>query len=71
MDYIKDHLIPNISVLESAKHMYDVLIKLFESKNTSRKTVLKNQLREVTMTKSESTTTTLNKMGLLKGRTSP
>jgi hypothetical protein len=51
MDSIKDHLIPNISELKSAKRMYDVLVKLFESKNTNQKLALRQQHREVTITK--------------------
>ncbi len=56
MDSIKDHLIPNISELESAKQMYDTLVKL-ESKNTNWKIALRNQLRGATTYKSESVAT--------------
>jgi hypothetical protein len=52
-DSIKDHLIPNISELKTTKEMFDALIRLYESKNTSRKLTLRHQLRNVTMNKSE------------------
>jgi hypothetical protein len=39
-DSIKDHLIPNVSELKTAKEMFDALTRLYESKNTSRKLTL-------------------------------
>jgi hypothetical protein len=32
---IKDHLIPNVSKLKTAKEMFDALTRLYESKNTN------------------------------------
>jgi hypothetical protein len=52
-DSIKDHLIPNVSELNTPKEMFDALTKLYESKNTSRKLILRHQLRNLTMNKSE------------------
>jgi hypothetical protein len=52
-DSIKDHLIPNVSELKTAKKMFDSLTKPYESKNTSRKFTLRHQFRNVTMNKSE------------------
>jgi hypothetical protein len=52
-DSIKDHLIPNVSELKTAKEMFDALTRLYESKNTSQKLTLRHQLRNVTMNKSE------------------
>ena len=52
-DSIKDHLIPNVSKLKTAKEMFDSLTKLYERKNTSRKLTLWHQLINVTMNKSE------------------
>ena len=43
---MKDHLIPIISHLNTAKECYDALIGLFETKNTSWKRALKNKLRD-------------------------
>jgi hypothetical protein len=39
-DSIKDHLIPNVSELKTAKEMFDALTRLYESKNTSWKLTL-------------------------------
>jgi hypothetical protein len=50
---IKDHLIPNVLEMKTPKEMFDALTKLYESKNTSRKLTLRQQLRNVTMNKSE------------------
>jgi len=44
IDSVKDHLIPHISELDTAKKMYDALVGLFESNNTSRKLSLRHQL---------------------------
>jgi hypothetical protein len=53
IDSIKDHLIPNVSELNTAKEMFDSLTKLYEIKNTSGKLTLRHQLINVTMNKSE------------------
>ena len=50
---IKDHLIPNVSELKTAKEMFDALTRLYESKNTGRKLTLRHQLGNVTINKSE------------------
>jgi hypothetical protein len=52
-DSIKDHLIPNVSELKTAKDMFDALTRLYESKNTSWKLTLRHQIINVTMNKSE------------------
>ena len=36
-DYIKDHLIPQVSSLKTPKDMFDSLTKLFEGKNINQK----------------------------------
>ena len=52
-DSIKDHLIPNVLELKTAKEMFDALTKLYESKNTIRKLTLWHQHINVTMNKSK------------------
>ena len=42
--FVKGHLIPHISELKSAKAIYDALVELFESKTTSIRLALRNQL---------------------------
>jgi hypothetical protein len=50
-DSIKDHLIPNVSELKTLKEMLDTLKIIYESKNTSQKLTLRQQLINVTMNK--------------------
>jgi hypothetical protein len=50
-DSIKDHLIPNVSELKTLKEMLDALKIIYESKNTSQKLTLRQQLINVTMNK--------------------
>ena len=45
MDSVKDHLIPQIARLRLVKKMFDHLVSLFESNNTSRKLALRHKLR--------------------------
>jgi len=48
---VKDNLISHIAENKTAKEMFDALVGLFESKNTSRKLALRHQLRSIMMTK--------------------
>jgi hypothetical protein len=68
IDSIRDHLIPHIAELKTAKEMYDTLVGLFESKNTSRKLALRNQLRCIMMTMSDSVTNYFLKISQLKNQ---
>jgi hypothetical protein len=52
LDSVKDHLIPRISKKKTTKDMYDALVGLYQSENTSRKLILRHQLRSVEMSKS-------------------
>ena len=63
---MKDHLIPHISRLESAKKMFDALVELFESENTSRMLTLRNQLRCISMTSSDTINSYLMKISQLR-----
>jgi hypothetical protein len=49
VDYIKDHLIPYISHLDSSKKMYDALTNLFSVRNIGQVMSLKNELRDMKM----------------------
>ena len=42
--YVRDHLIPHISKLKTAKEMFDALKKLFGSNNTNKTIALKHKL---------------------------
>ena len=53
-DSIKDHLIPQVSSLETPKQMFDALTRMFEGRNINRKMTLRQQLKNVKMQSSES-----------------
>ena len=53
LDSVKDHLIPHISEKKTAKDMYDALVGLYQSGNTSRKLTLRHQLQSVEMSSSD------------------
>jgi hypothetical protein len=46
---VKDHLIPHISELQTARQMYEALSRLYESKDISQNLALRNQLRNMNM----------------------
>jgi hypothetical protein len=50
IEAIKDHLIPHVVEKTSSKDMFDALISLFQSGNTSQKMILKKKLKECRMT---------------------
>jgi hypothetical protein len=62
MDAIKDHLIPHISEKKMAKEMFDALVSLYQSENINRKMILRNKLRSIEMTRSDSVTSYLMKV---------
>ena len=47
VDSIKDHLIPQVSSLNTPKEIFYSLTKLFEGKNINQKMTLRNQLKNV------------------------
>ena len=53
-DSIKNHLIPQVSSLETPKQILDSLTRMFEGKNINRKMTLRQQLKNVKMQSSES-----------------
>ena len=51
---IKDHLIPQVSSLDSPKDMFDALTRMFEGRNINRKMTLRQQLKNAKMLEQES-----------------
>jgi hypothetical protein len=49
LDFVKYHLIPYISHLDSSKKMYDALTNLFSVRNIGQVISLKNELRDMKM----------------------
>lgn len=66
VDLVKDHLIPHIAPLKTTKEMYDALTGLFEINNPSRKRALRNQLRDIKMTRSDTIATYFMKVSQLR-----
>jgi hypothetical protein len=62
LDAIKHHLIPHISKKKTAKEMIDALVSLYQSENINRKMILRNKLKSIVMTKSDSVTSYLMKV---------
>ena len=46
-DSIKDHLIPQVSSLNTPKVVFDALTKQFEGKNINQKMTLRNRLKSL------------------------
>jgi putative lipoic acid-binding regulatory protein len=62
LDVVKDHLIPHISEKKSSKDMFVALTNLFQSNNTNRKMVLRENLKDTKMTKLDIMTSYLTKI---------
>ena len=52
-DSIMDHLVPQVSSLNTPKEMFDSLTKLFEGKNINQNMNLRKQLKNVKMQNAE------------------
>lgn len=65
---IKDNLIPYITEHKTPKDMFDALARLYESKNTSIKLTLRNQLRTTKMGKSDTIATYFMKISQIKNQ---
>ena len=52
-DFIKDHLIAQVSSKKTPKEMFDALTSLFEGKNINIRMTLRNQLKGVKIQKEE------------------
>ena len=63
---IKDHLIPHVSELQTPKEMFEALTRIYESKTTSRKLLLRHQLRNVMMDNSETMSTYFTRVFQIK-----
>ena len=57
LDAVKDHVIPHIASKAMVHQMWTTLTNLYQSSNENRKMVLREKLKSIKMTKSESVTT--------------
>ena len=65
-DFIKDHLIPQVSSPMRPKSMFDALTKLFEGKNINRKMNLRNQLKNLKIQNAETIQSYFTKVSHIK-----
>jgi hypothetical protein len=54
---MRDHLLPRIANLKTAREMYEALKNMFESNNTLRALTLKSQHQNIKMTKADTVAT--------------
>ena len=54
-NFIKDHLIPQVSSKETLKEMYDALARMYEGRNINRKMNLRTQLKSTKENPSKTT----------------
>jgi putative lipoic acid-binding regulatory protein len=66
VDFVKDHLIPYISHLDSSKKMYDALTNLFSVRNIGQVMSLKNELCYMKMNDDENITSYLVRISQLR-----
>ncbi|XP_057837498.2 uncharacterized protein LOC131047712 [Cryptomeria japonica] len=66
IDSIKDHLVPVISKLDSAKEMFECLQSLYEFNNIGRALALRRQLLHIKMARGESVVSFFMKITELK-----
>jgi hypothetical protein len=62
LDAIKDHVIPNVTGKSNAHEMSHSLTKLYQSSNENKKMGLRQKLKSIKMTKTESVSTYLSKI---------
>ncbi|XP_057850234.1 uncharacterized protein LOC131060833 [Cryptomeria japonica] len=70
IDSVKDHLVPPISKMTTARDMFKTLEGLYESNNTSMALVLRQQLHQVKMAKGETVISFFMKISELKDQLS-
>jgi hypothetical protein len=68
VDYVKDHLIPCISHIDSSKKMYDALTNLFSVRNIGQVMSLKNELHDIKMNDDDNITSYLVTISQLRDK---
>jgi hypothetical protein len=56
MDAMKDHLIPHLAEKQLAREMFKALMNLFQSDNMNKKTILRNKLKSIKMSRFDNVT---------------
>ena len=65
-DSVKEHIMSIITPLKTVKECFDTLVKLYETKATSQKRLLKSQLHSLKMEKDEFVNSFFTKISHLK-----
>ena len=47
LDGFKDHIVPNISELETMKKMWDAILSMYQNATSKRKMILKEKLKNI------------------------
>jgi hypothetical protein len=66
LDGVKDHILPHITELDTAKKMWDVILNLYHNVTTNQKLILRENLRNTRMIKGEDVTSYLTRLRLVK-----
>ena len=53
LDGVKDHIVPHISELDTAKEMWDAILNLYQNATTNRKMILREKLKNTWMNQGE------------------
>ena len=67
-DYVKENIMSIITPLKIVKECYDTLVKLYKTKATSQKRLLKSQLHSLKMESDESVNSFFTKISNLKDK---
>ena len=68
LDGVKDHIVPHILELDTAKKMWDVILNLYQNATTNRKMILREKLKNTRMNQGENVTSYLTKLRLVKDK---
>ena len=66
LDGVKDHIVPHITELDTAKKMWDAILNLYQNATTNRKLILREKLKNTRMNQGEDVTSYLTRLRLVK-----
>ena len=66
LDGVKDHIVPHIVELDTAKKMWDDILSLYQNATTNRKMILREKLKNTRMNQGEDVTSYLTRLRLVK-----
>jgi hypothetical protein len=66
LDGVKDHIVPHIAELDTAKKKWDAILNLYQNATTNRKMILREKLKNTRMNQGEDVTSYLTRPKLVK-----